>query len=211
MILPDPVDETNELLWNITKLLPNNTLAGQNLHFADQDPPNPSDGQIQWVTGLWFTALACSLSTALISMLAKQWLYAYTRGISGTPRDRARKRQNRFIQFRKWHVLTVVNSLPLLLHAALFLFFGGVVGLLWRGELALSVATVIIIALAYIFYIGSMWISLISPDCPYQHPISTHLHHWLRPGRDLYGTRASSSEPRGFEGWSSTEDFDEKE
>lgn len=221
MILPDPIEETNMLLKDLrslTLILATAELASSEKTLAPlsqgtNGSAEPSNAQIQWVNGLWFTALACSLSAALVSMLAKQWLYAYTRGISGSPRDRARKRQNRFIQFRSWHVLTVINCLPLLLHAALFLFFGGIVVLLWEGELAaISMITVIIVALAYIFYVGSMWISLISPDCPYQHPISTHLHDWLKPGRDGYKARTRRQvPPRQGSSEIPTESIQEKE
>ncbi|KXN90823.1 hypothetical protein AN958_03477, partial [Leucoagaricus sp. SymC.cos] len=208
MTLPDPADETNELLKNLTRQLMNLGTQDQ----PDKAPEYPTPAQKQCVNGLWFAALACSLSTALVCMLAKQWLYAYTRGIPGSPQDRARKRQNRFIQFRSWHVMTVMNCLPLLLHAALFLFFGGIVVLLWKGELAISVATVVIVSLAYIFYTGSMWISLISPDCPYQHPISTHLHHWLKPSGDWYKFRARTSATKGdIESWGLIEHSREKE
>ncbi|KAJ3562248.1 hypothetical protein NP233_g9690 [Leucocoprinus birnbaumii] len=224
MILPDPIDETNQLLGdlkNITlqlaavQMAPNIQTLTPLRQSSNGDAGLP-DSQIEWVNGLWFAALACSLSAALVSMLAKQWLYAYTRGISGSPRDRARKRQNRFIQFRSWHVLTVINCLPLLLHAALFLFFGGIVVLLWQEKLVpISVATIVIVALAYIFYAGSMWISLVSPDCPYQHPISTHLHDWLKPSRDRHAScrtgkrrsRLIRSEPT----WNLDENTQEKE
>ena len=134
---------------------------------------------MQWVNGLWFAALACSLSTALISMLAKQWLQAYIPHTSGSPRQRARQRQGRYMQLDSWHVLATINALPLLLHAALLLFFAGILVLLWSLDLAITIATWIIVASAYTFYFASIWLPILYPDCPYQHPISDPLRRWI--------------------------------
>lgn len=194
MMLPDPSERTNELLTNLLAMQAGISGLSQFNTPTDETAVGPNDTQIRWVSGLWFSALACSLSTALISMLAKQWLYAYTRDISGSPQDRARRRQSRFMRFRSWHVLTVIHSLPLLLHAALFLFFGGVIVMLWTVEFGISAATIIIVATAYLFYLGSMGITFVFPDCPYQHPISAHVHRLLQNNRDRYKlTRYGSS------------------
>ncbi|KAG6877587.1 hypothetical protein C0993_005805 [Termitomyces sp. T159_Od127] len=49
-----------------------------------------------WVNGFFFTSLALSLSTALLSVLAKQWLQAYTAIVSGSAETRALTRHFRF-------------------------------------------------------------------------------------------------------------------
>lgn len=215
-MLPDTTDTTNGLLNELisiqTKLLHSlvNATATDTLSDVQrtQQTPGPSTIQIRLVNGLWFSALACSLLTALISMLAKQWLHSYTRGITGSPRERTRMRQNRFIHFRSWHVLTLINCLQLPLHAAFFLFLSGVTILLWKEEIEVSIITMIATALAYLFYLSSMWTSFISPDCPYQHPISAHLHHWLRPGQDWYSSRVNKpAAGRGGSDYELTEDL----
>jgi hypothetical protein len=111
-------------------------------------------------------------------MLAKQWIQAKP-NVSGSPRYRARQRQRRYTQLQDWHVFIVINALPLLLHVALLLFFAGIIVLLWSEDIAIMVATFSIVALAYIFYVGSMWVSLVYPECPYQHPISEQLRLWM--------------------------------
>lgn len=136
---------------------------------------------MHWVNGLWFAALSCSLSTALISMLAKQWLQAYTPNVSGSPRQRARHRQSRYMELVAWHVLALINALPLLLHVALLLFFAGIVVLMWSVDIAITLATFIIVAFAYGVYLASIWLPIIYPNCPYQHPISDHLRKWIFP------------------------------
>ncbi|KAF8971185.1 hypothetical protein BDZ97DRAFT_2039812 [Flammula alnicola] len=181
-MLPNPSDTTNALiaqliadirgssLLNITNPIINILTPGEDLV--------PSTREIHWVNGLWFAALSCSLSAALVSMLAKQWIQPIP-NVSGSPRYRARQRQRRHTQLQNWHVFAVINALPLLLHVALLLFFAGIIVLLWSGDIAITAATFAIVALAYTFYLGSMWMSLIYPDCPYQHPISEQLRLWI--------------------------------
>ncbi|KAJ3508337.1 hypothetical protein NLJ89_g5812 [Agrocybe chaxingu] len=181
-MIPNPSDATNALLVELIALQRDaanlTVVPNPNTTISKAMDPSPSETQIHGVNGLWFAALACSLSAALISMLAKQWIQ-YTPHISGSPRYRARQRQRRYMQLKKWHVFAVINALPLLLHAALLLFFAGLLVLLWSGDIAITAATFVIVAVAYIFYVGSMWMSFVDPDCPYQHPITEHLRSWM--------------------------------
>ncbi|KAF8149505.1 hypothetical protein B0H34DRAFT_757903 [Crassisporium funariophilum] len=178
LMQPNPSDATNALLAQLVTL----QIAASNDTRASVTLPSPnslapSAREIRWVNGLWFAALSCSLSTALVSMLAKQWIQ-FNPNISGTPRSRARQRQRRYMQLQSWRVFVVIAALPLLLHAALLLFFAGLIVLLWSGNIGITAATFAIVGLAYSFYFGSMWLSLVYPDCPYQHPISEQLRSW---------------------------------
>ncbi|KAF5328829.1 hypothetical protein D9619_011683 [Psilocybe cf. subviscida] len=185
-MLPNASDTTNALLLRLiddlraasTLNIPQTPVI---LPITNEDLI-PSAHEIRWVNGLWFAALSCSLSAALVSMLAKQWIQMVP-NVSGSPRYRARKRQRRYTQLQHWHVFALINALPLLLHVALLLFFAGVIVLLWSGDTAITASTFTTVSLAYIFYIGSMILSLFYPDCPYQHPISEHLRHWIEKKR----------------------------
>jgi len=184
-MMPDPSDTTNLLLQQlISDLRSSNVLNITNTPINLSTPNSddvPSLNQLRWVNGLWFAALAFSLSAALISMLAKQWIQPIP-NVSSSPRQRARGRQRWYMQLQKWQVFVVINALPLLLHIALLLFFAGVLVLLWSGNIAIMAATFAIVALAYMFYLGSMWMSLVDPNCPFQHPISEQLRHWKQRG-----------------------------
>ncbi|KAJ7213001.1 hypothetical protein GGX14DRAFT_312274, partial [Mycena pura] len=80
-----------------------------------------------WVNGLWFTSLALSLSTALLAVLAKQWLRQYSSFIAGSAHTRALIRQFRYACFDKWGVRLIISLLPTVLHLSLFLFMVGLV------------------------------------------------------------------------------------
>ncbi|KAJ7497568.1 hypothetical protein FB451DRAFT_1076388 [Mycena latifolia] len=175
LMLPDPTDTTNALLVQLVGQFNVTNLA------LVSNQPQSSTHEIHWVNGLWFSALACSLSTALISMLAKQWLQAYLPNVSGSPRHRARQRQARFMHLEAWHVPGIINALPLLLHVALLLFFAGLVVLLWSVDLAITLATWVIVTFAYISYFASIILPLFYSECPYQHPITDQLRMWIFP------------------------------
>ncbi|KAL0059409.1 hypothetical protein AAF712_013850 [Marasmius tenuissimus] len=170
---PDPVDTTNALLSQLILLQFNDSSAASHaLEILNQSAPTR---EIHWVNGLWFAALACSLSTALITMLAKQWLQAYTPVVSGSPRSRARSRHARYIQLEVWRVPPIINALPLMLHIALLLFFAGLIVLLWSEDLGITIATWVVVTVSYLFYFISICLPLLYPDCPYHHPISDHI------------------------------------
>ncbi|KAJ7594561.1 hypothetical protein C8J56DRAFT_1122574, partial [Mycena floridula] len=176
LMIPDPAETTNTLLVEIIALQYNRTAS------AVISASGSSTG-IRWVNGLWFAALSCSLSTALISMLAKQWLSESLPNLSGSSRHRARKRQSKQLELEKWHVPAVIDALPFLMHVALLLFFAGLILFLRDVDTNITIVTSIIVAFAYLFYCTSIWLPLLYPECPYRHPISEYIHQWIQQPR----------------------------
>ncbi|KAI0716832.1 hypothetical protein C8Q76DRAFT_725828 [Earliella scabrosa] len=68
-----------------------------------------------WLNTLWFSSLVCSLGSASIALLVKQWLHEARDGLSGTSRECARLRQHRLNGLLKWRVDIIVAALPILL------------------------------------------------------------------------------------------------
>ncbi|KAK0505361.1 hypothetical protein EDD18DRAFT_1017532, partial [Armillaria luteobubalina] len=79
------------------------------------------------VNALWFTSLAFSLATALFAVLTKQWIHQYIAMPSGTPQDRCRVRQFRYMGLEQWSVGFIIGLLPLLLSLSLGIFLVGLV------------------------------------------------------------------------------------
>ncbi|TFL01228.1 hypothetical protein BDV98DRAFT_491068, partial [Pterulicium gracile] len=99
---------------------------GSESHFT----PSSSD---RWVNGTWFASLALSLVTALLSTLVKQWIHAYmSPTFNGSSQAQGRARHFRYMGFEKWHVPLIAGLLPTLLHLSLFIFFAGLVVLLFN-------------------------------------------------------------------------------
>ncbi|PBK78429.1 hypothetical protein ARMSODRAFT_40868 [Armillaria solidipes] len=142
--------------------------GGASLDTVAASPLNPNTMFIAsttsiWVNGLWFTSLALSLTTALASVLVKQWLHHYMALPSGTPRERSLLQQFRFGGLQKWCVLVIIGLLPALMHTALAVFFVGLV--IFLGD---SLAWVVgaVTTLTYTAYLMALILPLISPQCP---------------------------------------------
>ncbi|KAK0483893.1 hypothetical protein IW261DRAFT_1675497 [Armillaria novae-zelandiae] len=139
--------------------------SGASLDTITPSPLNPNITFIAstmsvWVNGLWFTSLALSLTTALVSVLVKQWLHHYTDLPSGT----------------KWGVHIIIGLLPTLMHTALAIFFVGLV--IFLGPLRDSIAWAVsmITVVAYTAYLTAHVLPLFFPQCPYQTSLCDLLH-----------------------------------
>ncbi|KAJ7586288.1 hypothetical protein C8J56DRAFT_760997, partial [Mycena floridula] len=78
-----------------------------------------------WINGLFIASLSLSLATALLSVLIKQWLQAYSAVTQGSAMERALIRQFRITGLENWKVPEIIGVLPLILHASLAAFFIG--------------------------------------------------------------------------------------
>ncbi|KAL0062894.1 hypothetical protein AAF712_010215 [Marasmius tenuissimus] len=105
---------------------------------------------------LWFLSLIIALVDALFALLCKQWLREHRRHThTRTPSEALALRWLRTQGLEKWHVPTILASLPMLLELALFLFLAGLLELLrTRHPVPFGVAT-IIVAFAALFYFGT--------------------------------------------------------
>ncbi|KAG6834975.1 hypothetical protein H0H93_005977 [Arthromyces matolae] len=121
-----------------------------------------------WVNGLFFTSLGLSLSTALLTVLVKQWLHAYSSFITGDARHRAFITHLRSEGLRTWRVREIVEALPLILHSSVLIFFIGLV--LYVSQLSTPICAVLatITALAFLFYVGTSILPSVFIACPYR-------------------------------------------
>ncbi|KAH8822482.1 hypothetical protein DL96DRAFT_1470581, partial [Flagelloscypha sp. PMI_526] len=124
-----PTDQsrvTNNLLYENNLLLRANgniTIINSLLPY-DPDSVTLTTTDV-WINALFVASLALSLTTALLSVLAKQWLQAYASVTSGSARDVALIRHLRFVGLKKWKMHEIIGTLPLILHTSLGLFFAG--------------------------------------------------------------------------------------
>ncbi|KAF9473397.1 hypothetical protein BDN70DRAFT_925186 [Pholiota conissans] len=163
-------------------------VIGTLLHHSNALPfrTTPSLKQLQWVNALWFVSLALSLCNAVFCMLGKQWLQPGRNALGSSARSRARERQRKYMLIKAWHILIIIDALPLLLHISLLLFFAGLVILVWASNHAIAVITCIVLMFVYVSYFGSMFLSFAYPDCPYRHPLSDKLRDWKTRGYNYF-------------------------
>ncbi|KAF9256187.1 hypothetical protein L218DRAFT_911627, partial [Marasmius fiardii PR-910] len=135
--------------------------AVESYHLLPYSPPipQPPDPSFVRINAFWFLSLTLALVDALFGLLCKQWVREHERQTrTHTPSQALALRWLRHQSFEKWHVPTILASLPILLEIALFLFFVGVLDLLWNLSPQSHVpfiTSLIAIGLAAIFYLAT--------------------------------------------------------
>ncbi|KAF5340833.1 hypothetical protein D9758_017068 [Tetrapyrgos nigripes] len=125
-----------------------------------------------WINGLFFASLSLSLATALLYVLVKQWLQAYTLSLpTGNAQERAKIRQFRYFGFEKWRVPEIIGLLPIILHASLGLFMVGLSVYVSELHQSLCWIVVSVTGISFLMCFGSIIIPAIHIQCPYRVPI----------------------------------------
>ncbi|KAH9847088.1 hypothetical protein C2E23DRAFT_890292 [Lenzites betulinus] len=128
-----------------------------------------------WLNILWFSGLILSLTSALIGIVAKQWLSEYS-AVSGSSRDKARTRQYRAANLVKWHVGDIILLIPVLLVLSLAFFLAGLLVLLWTLHPSVAIVASVLIAIAAVFTLVVGILPVFSVSCAYLSPQSRALY-----------------------------------
>jgi len=130
LLSQDPAETTNALLRVlILQQLRNSTLS--QLTDIDEEQFLPAAQDVQ-INVLYFLSLTLALSVSFLCILGKQWIKEFQRDIAVSARDALRIRQIRFDALRSWKVPQILAALPVILQAALLLFFAGLLTQLWN-------------------------------------------------------------------------------
>ena len=141
------------------------------------------------VQAILFASLAASLFSAFLAMLGKQWLNRYSStDMRGSAIERSQNRQRKLDGIVAWSFDCVMESLPLMLQAALLLLGCALPRYLWG--INIIVASVVIGATSFgiLFCLFITVAGAASESCPFQTPgvivlryIARSLHsHLLR-------------------------------
>lgn len=164
---PDPVTLDTLLLSQILSTITNNASVGDSIISQNQNSFRPVASAIR-VNAFWFSSLILSLSTAFVAVLAKQWLYNLSVGLSPIPTAKGRQRQFRHDGVETWKLPSILSTLPIILHLAFLLFFAGLVDFLWSINTIVATTAACLVALTVIFYIGTTFLSFVSLSCPFK-------------------------------------------
>jgi len=113
-------------------------------------------------------------------MLGKQWLnrYALT-DVRGTAIERSQNRQRKLDGTVVWYFDHVMESLPLMLQAALLLLSGALSRYLWGISITIASVILAVTLLGLIFYLTIVVAGTASESCPYQTPGARILRYVL--------------------------------
>ncbi|KAI0247268.1 hypothetical protein BJV78DRAFT_1285694 [Lactifluus subvellereus] len=124
---------------------------------------------------LWFLSLFLSLSCALLATLVQQCTRRYLRlaQFETTQQRRVRIRTYLFHGAHIFHTPWVVENISLWMHAAIFLFFAGLIDFLFAVND--EVARVVLVAFCVLAaaYIVVTTLPVIFHQCPYQTPLTS--------------------------------------
>ena len=116
-----------------------------------------------------------SLLAAFVAMLGKQWLSRYLRNSGGSVIERCGDRQRKFNGLEKWPLHFFVESLPVMLQAALLLLACGLCRHMWTINASVAYTLVSLTGLGVGFYVAIVIAGMSSYACPFQTPASVGL------------------------------------
>ncbi|TFK88769.1 hypothetical protein K466DRAFT_488296 [Polyporus arcularius HHB13444] len=181
------VDDSAELLRAVLLEMK----AARNASGLNSGPPVPAaftvTGSALRVNAYWFSSLVISLATALITILAKQWVNYLLAGLSPVPSIGARHRQYRIDGMHKWKLPTVISILPIFLHISLLLFFAGLVEFVWDLNMVVGTITAALVATTSVVYFAANIVAYIYPECPYKTSMAVFIGQVLSLMVAIYG------------------------
>ncbi|OBZ76287.1 hypothetical protein A0H81_02930 [Grifola frondosa] len=165
-----------EILSQISSQLANLSLVTQPpIHVSATDgapiPFSPSFASITF-NALWFTSLACSLFSASISILVKEWLRDYEAEVPSHPREIARTLQFRRKGLLKWRGDCAVLFIAILLQASVALFLADLLCFVWVSNAVVAVFVSAVVCVWVVFWTIASITPSFHTDCPYRSPLS---------------------------------------
>jgi len=123
------------------------------------------------VQAILFASLATSLFSAFLAMLGKQWVNRYTSvDMRGSAIERGQNRQRKQDGIVSWYFDSVMESLLLMLQAALFLLGFALSRYLWEINTAIAVVVLSFTSTSVLFFLFIIIAGASSVSCPYQTP-----------------------------------------
>ena len=158
-------------LATIALLAQTNSTAASLLQIQPDLAPSASD---YYVNKLWFISLVLTLVVALFSILIRQWLVEYvsfTRRHVDNEKVWARRHFTLRNALETWQVKTLLGALPVMLHAALFVFAAGLIRFVDAVDPSTSHLLFVIIAIVAAIYGFFTFAPLVFSTCPTYTPL----------------------------------------
>ncbi|GBE89692.1 hypothetical protein SCP_1700160 [Sparassis crispa] len=121
---------------------------------------------------MWFASLGCSLLSASIGILVKEWLREYLIELPEQPRDIVRVRRFRHYGVHRWGVQMVVSAISLLLQISVAFFLAAFLCFAWKLNKAVAIMLTVIVTFWISFWMLTATAPVFSASCPYKSPLS---------------------------------------
>ena len=165
--------------YELLKIVANATLGiSADATFPKWDGPDPTVVHVQ---SILYSSLAASLLSAFVAMLGKQWLNRYDQvEMRRSVVDRSRHRQGKMDGMVNWQFDLVMESLPLMLQAALLLLGYALSEYLFSINKTVAGVLIGFTAAGLLFYLLIVSAATLSYNCPFQTPLSRILSFLIR-------------------------------
>ena len=172
---PDPNEDSAALLRVLIHKMDNTTFGNNVPTIPQWTGPSPT---IVHVQAILFASLAVSLLVAFLAVLGKQWLNRYTSSdVRGSAVGRGQGRQQKLDGIVTWYFDHVMQSLPLMLQAALLLLGCALSRYLWEVNTVVASVVVGVTSFGVLFYLFIVVAGATFVNCPYQTPAARILRH----------------------------------
>ncbi|KAJ7182248.1 hypothetical protein C8R43DRAFT_1100787 [Mycena crocata] len=185
-LLPDPADKTVLLLEQISQQL---SAAANGTKFTiTSSAPFTALPTSVVCNLLWFISLGLALTSALIATLVEQWArdFLHRAEMRSAPIIRARVFSFLYYGLKRFKMHTIVELIPLLLHASLILFFAGLVSFLSTVNTPATAITAFLLFIVTAVYSVLTILPLRHLDSPYRTPLSGAFWRLQRIATSLY-------------------------
>ena len=174
---PGSDGETAALLRAILYNMNQTAFAGQDAPTTPPQWTSPPHAIVQ-VQAILYASLLASLLSAFLAMLGKQWLNRYVSvDMRGSVTERSQNRQRKLDGIGSWYFDYVMESLPLMLQAALLLFGCALSRYLWEIDTTVALVVVGVTSFGVLFYLFIVVAGATFVSCPYQTPGAHTLLH----------------------------------
>ena len=167
----------------------NNTAFGKDIPTIPEPWTGPPRAIVQ-VQAILYASLTASLFAAFLAMLGKQWLNRYESvDMRSSAIDRSRDRQRKLDGIDNWYFNHVMESLPLMLQAALLLLGCALSRYLWETNTTVALVVLGVTSSGAFFYLSIVIAGATFVSCPYQTPgahILRHIPDTLRHTGDIF-------------------------
>ncbi|CAL1706568.1 unnamed protein product [Somion occarium] len=181
-LLQDPTDVSVQLLQRISQQLGELTTSNASTaaSISVSSSPFTASSSAVRVNVLWFASLVCSLVTASLGILIKQWLHQYMSHDSLSPDGQLRIRHLRREGMVRWRVFEIIAMLPTMLQCALALFLLGLSEFLRTLHPVVGGIISGLILICALFFALAAIAPAFSSQCPYKTPVLNGLLRRLR-------------------------------
>ncbi|KAF9782685.1 hypothetical protein BJ322DRAFT_1009195, partial [Thelephora terrestris] len=162
----------NEMSFAVLKMLLDATSGIPNQSNVPV-PSGPSASAIQ-VQCILFASLASALLAAFLAMLGKQWLNPH---VEGSLVERGHQRELRIRGMTTWRFRIIMDCIPLVMQVSVLLLGYALAQYLWGLSQTVSTVIAAFTGFGVLFYLFTLFASVIWETCPFQSPVSVALRY----------------------------------